>query len=434
MIEKIKQLILNIDNMDGFKIIENKTEAGELFFVKKDLDMNRAKDVHNFYVTIYKDFEEDGVKYRGSSTTSIHPTMNEEEVINSIKDAAFAAGFVKNEHYPLAKSLDFDPVVPISNFSDEPVENWLPKITEALYKNDTFENGWINSTEVFLNKIYTRIINSEGIDIRFSSYKGEAEFITDWKENSEEVELYKKIDFAEFDPNLLSSSVKEQLEISREKALAKPTPVLNKFTVLLTGEPVENIFNYYYSQSGAQSIYNHSSTAELNKNIQGEEVTGDLITLTLDPSLENSTYSVPYDTDGFPLKPVKIYENGVLNRYWGDVRHCHYLKIEPTGIIRNIVVEGGKYSAQEFRKKPHLELVAFSDFQMNSITGDFGGEIRLGWYFDGKDTLPVTGGSISGNIKEIQKNMYLSKELQKNNGFYGPKTIKLEDVSVSGIS
>jgi len=70
---------------------------------------------------------------------------------------------------------------------------------------------------------------------------------------------------------------------------------------------------------------------------------------------------------------------------------------------------------------------------MDGLTGNFGGEIRLGWYFDGSNTIPVTGGSISGNIKDLQKEMYLSKELQKDNNFVGPKIVKLLNVSVAGI-
>ncbi|MBU3190361.1 hypothetical protein K9O30_14310 [Clostridium bowmanii] len=38
-----------------------------------------------------------------------------------------------------------------------------------------------------------------------------------------------------------------------------------------------------------------------------------------------------------------------------------------------------------------------------------------------------------GNIKKLQKQMYLSKELQKDNNFIGPKIIKLLNVSVAGI-
>lgn len=70
MLDKIKQ-ILSANNVDGYKIVENKVEANELFFIKKNVDMDRAKDVHHFKVTVYKDIEEDGKKYKGSASFQV---------------------------------------------------------------------------------------------------------------------------------------------------------------------------------------------------------------------------------------------------------------------------------------------------------------------------------------------------------------------------
>jgi predicted Zn-dependent protease len=433
MIERIKNLIAGSSKIDGYKIIENKIIASELFFVKKGLDMYRAKDVHNFNITIYKNFEEENVAYTGSSSAVIHPTMSDEEVLSVIEEAAFAASFIKNKHYPLVEPSDIIQPEIISNFSAKPLNEWLPTLTDALYNSDICDKGGINSSEIFLNKVYTRIVNSKGIDVSFTTYKGELEFITNWKEDAEEIELYKHINFSDMDYDLIDEKVKEMLIISKEKAIAFPTPALGKYTILLNGTPVIELLNYYLAKASAKNVYNGMSTAKLGENIQGTDVCGDLITLTLDPFMRNSTKSSPYDTDGFPVSAVKIYEKGVLNMYHGDSRHCHYLNIEPTGNISNFIIEGGTYRVADFKKEPYLEIIAFSDFQMDPLTGDFAGEIRLGWYFDGISTIPVTGGSVSGNIKELQKSMYLSKELQMDNSFVGPKIIKLLNVSVAGI-
>ena len=100
--------------------------------------------------------------------------------------------------------------------------------------------------------------------------------------------------------------------------------------------------------------------------------------------------------------------------------------------MRNIVIEGGSKSIQELKEGPHLELFNFSDFQMDVLTGNFGGEIRLGMYFDGETSTPITLGSITGNAKKVEQEMYLSKELQKLNGFVGPKIIKIKNVTIVG--
>lgn len=433
MIEKIKKMLLNCKGIAGFKIIETKTEASELFFIKKELHMDRGKEVHYFNVTVYKDFTEHNVRYRGSSTAKLHPTMRDDEMQQVLADLAFAAGFVKNEYYPLPKPSKVYGQPVVSNLFSAPVNDWLPQIAEAIFKNDIHANGSINSCELFINKVYTRVINSEGIDIYFEDYKGQIEFIPTWKEKADEVELYRNLLFSSFDAESVANEVCDMLFLSKEKACAYPTPSLKKHTVLLTGESVEEFLQYYYVKADVQSVYNKLSEAKLEENIQGLKVKGDLINMTLEPFMENSTCSAPCDEDGFSVKPVTLYENGILKKYWGDVRHCHYLNIEPTGNIKNIVVQGGNKSIADMKKQPYLELVAFSSFQMDYITGDFAGEIRLGWYFDGEKTIPVTGGSISGNIKAMHEEMYLSQEMQKDNNYSIPKTVQLFNVSVAGM-
>jgi len=85
------------------------------------------------------------------------------------------------------------------------------------------------------------------------------------------------------------------------------------------------------------------------------------------------------------------------------------------------------------RKEPYLELVSFSDFQVDSITGDFGSEIRLGYYFDGKTTVPVTGGSISGNMAKVQGGLKMSSQTRQYNSYHGPATVCMRGVSISGV-
>ncbi len=433
MLEQIKKILMNNKDISGYKIKETQVHSNELFFVKKNVDMDRAKNVHHFNVTVYVDFTEEGVKYKGSSTTSIHPTMNDGEIEKAIRDAAFAAGFVKNPYYPLVKPATSDAVLPESNFAKESLPYWMNEITKAIYKNDIYEKGGINSCEIFLNKIVTRIVNSEGVDVSEEGYRCMVEFITTWKEEGEEIELYRCIDCSEFDAELLANEVKNMINICKEKAIAGNTPALKTFSVILTREAVKDFFAYYYSKSNASSVYNQASTWKVGDKVQGDEVKGDRITLTLDPFMKNSTNSETFDSEGFPVKPVKIIDRGELKQYAADTRYAYYLGVAPTGNIGNVVIESGSKTMEELKNEPYLMTAAFSDFSVDDLTGDFCGEIRLAWYYDGKTTIPVTGGSISGNIAKLQHEMYLSKERQKDNNFEGPAMVLLKKVTVAGI-
>ncbi|AKA68729.1 metallopeptidase TldD-related protein [Clostridium scatologenes] len=431
MINRIKSILETLD-VDGYKIVETKVNSEELFFIKKDLDMNRSKDVHHFKVTVYKDFEEKKIKYKGSSIVNIHPTMSDEEIKKSLEGAAFAANFAKNQYYDLPKkAIKENEKIKESSFKGNTLSYWMEKLTEKLYEADNKERGNINSSELFLEKVYKRIINSNGVDVSFENYKGTIEFITNWREK-EEIELYKSIGFSNFDEKQIVSSVNEMLFVSQQRALAKDMPKAGKYKVIFTGSAVKELLSYYVYQGNVEAVYNHMSIARLNENIQGDDVKGDLLSITLDPALENSSYSVPFDEDGIALSKVEIFDKGLLKNYHGYFRHSFYLGVEPTGIINNFIVDGGSKAYKEMKNQPYMELVEFSDFQIDKLTGDFGGEIRLGWYFDGTKTTPITGGSVSGNMKDFHSNMYLSKEIQKDNEFQGPKALELFDVSIAG--
>ena len=87
---------------------------------------------------------------------------------------------------------------------------------------------------------------------------------------------------------------------------------------------------------------------------------------------------------------------------------------------------------EEMKKQPYLEVTDFSSFIMDSVSGNFGGEIRLGYESDGVNTHSVVGGSISANFSNVLKNIKFSKETRQLNNYVVPCAILLTDVSVAG--
>lgn len=422
---------IKASNISEYKIIETKVDSEEMFFVKKALDLSRSKEVHHFSVTLFKEFKDGENKFKGSSVVNIHPTMNKDEIKAAIEEAAFACKYVKNEYYEINfKNAEKEYKIN-SSFSKKPLSKWMNELIKALYKNDNKEKGHINSSEIFMNKIYKRIITSQGVDTSYEIYNGMIEFVISWKEK-EEIELYKNIEFSDFDEIFISETVEDMLHLAEERAKAKEVLFSGKYNVIFSGSPVKEILSYYYNKANAVNVYNGTSEIKLGSNVQGKNVIGDVLNITLDPELKGSTESFPCDDDGFGLKATKLYEKGVLKSYIGDVRHSYYLGTNPTGNITNFTVGGGSKSYDDMKREQYLELTAFSDFQMDPITGDFAGEIRLGWYNNGKTTIPITGGSVSGNIKDFHKNMTLSKELQQLNNFKGPKAIQMLNVVIAG--
>ena len=93
---------------------------------------------------------------------------------------------------------------------------------------------------------------------------------------------------------------------------------------------------------------------------------------------------------------------------------------------------GGTESEADIRTGDYLEVVEFSDFQCDAITGDIAGEIRLAYlHRDGKVT-PVSGGSVSGSMAEMAKTFRFSKELRQYDNLLIPSVTRLKNVTVTG--
>ena len=123
------------------------------------------------------------------------------------------------------------------------------------------------------------------------------------------------------------------------------------------------------------------------------------------------------------MRDQELVKNGKLQIIHGGNRFAQYLGIEPTGNFGGYTAAAGEISLKEMREQPYLD----------SFTGHFGGEIRLAFLYDGEKIVPVTGGSVNGNIFEAQKSFVFSKELQVEKNFEGPKAVAMRGISVAGI-
>ena len=69
---------------------------------------------------------------------------------------------------------------------------------------------------------------------------------------------------------------------------------------------------------------------------------------------------------------------------------------------------------------------------MDSQTGDFGGELRLGYLIEGGNRTPVTGGSITGNMRECLPGMRLSSTIERTAKLRAPRAVRIRGAVISG--
>ena len=161
-------------------------------------------------------------------------------------------------------------------------------------------------------------------------------------------------------------------------------------------------------------------------------MTGDRITMKAVSSLDNSSADYSIDEEGAAILDRTLIRNGVVENSWGHRRFCQYLGLEDSSVVRNFVVEGGAQPEAEVRRGDYLEVVEYSAFHVDSMGGDIAGEIRLGYLHQNGTVRIVSGGSVSGNIRELMNGFRFSKETRQYDCLLIPSVTRLQGVTVTG--
>ena len=411
----------------AWRLTDRTEETTELFFVKKQLDTRRAKDTRKYLVTVFRDEERDGQKLRGCTDTEILPGDSDEQIAQKLNDAYFAAQFALNPYYDLPDPVAAAPVYKTGELATAPLAESAGKMATALFAPDTRADAFLNSAEIFVSRVAVHILTSAGTDVAYTDAHVTGEFVVQCRE-PEDVEMFHEFSYDACDTQALEKQVAQALDYVYDRAHAQKTLKSGQYDLMLCGEEAAEVLSYYAERSDAAMIYSRYSSWKAGDSVQAGEngITGEALDLTL-------CATVPYSAEGIPMRDLPLLRGGKLENVYGANQFCRYLGIQPTGSYRKLRCENpGKESFADMKKKPCLWAVAFSDFQMDSFSGHFGGEIRLAYLIDGDTVTPVTGGSVNGSLLEAQKELAFSTDRFVSSAYEGPYAVRMKNVAVAG--
>ena len=422
-----------------WRISETRRTGSEWYFIRATLDSARSVEARDLRLSVCVDSGEGETRVRGEAMVTVHPTLEASELTALVERAAFAASKSRNRWYPLVgpASDEGAPAIKVSAFEARSPEAWFGGLREALFRGDgaALEAGRINSLELFLTRSENRVLNSRGVDVSFVRWRGYIEYTVEALGEGGPVEFTDDLSFSEPDLGRLERTIREALGVVRDRARATATPVLSDLPLVLAGKQAEAVLEYFWGNLNAARVFMRSAPFALGISVHGEgapRADHDALTIRAEPFLEGAPESAPFDPEGFRLERTTCAEDGVATAFVGPSRYANYLGLRVAGSFPLFSVGPGSKSSVELRAAPHLEVVAFSDFTVNPNSGDFGGEIRLGYWFDGKKRVPVTGGSVTGSLLENRGGLRLSRELALSGSMHGPEALLLPKVSVTG--
>ena len=402
-----------------------RTRGWEFYFIRHALDQHRVKNVEHITLKIYQ-LIDDGT-YLGSASGEIAPTATEEEVRALIGSLAYRATLVKNRPYTLHPPRTAEP----AETKRTEVSDMARAFLDTMRSLPETAGEDINSYEIFVSEKTRRLITSAGVDIEESYPDSMVEVVVNARNEGHEIELCREYRSGTCDAAGLKRDVMSLMRYGRDRLLAKPTPMLDAADVLFSGEDARSIYTWFAGRLNTAMVCRKMSDWEPGKPVCGE-FRGDRLNLYALRTLPNSSLNRLYDAEGAPIRDLALIEDGVAKNYVGERMFSAYMGLEDTFIPTNYAVSGGSRTEEELRRGRYLEVVDFSDFQVDRLTGDVFGEIRLAYWHDGETVTPVSGGSVSGSMLELAGNMLLSKETAQYNNWRIPAATLLRGVTVTG--
>ncbi|MDY4583495.1 MAG: metallopeptidase TldD-related protein [Candidatus Faecousia sp.] len=417
----VTELLRADSRVSGYKFNIHKKESFELFFVKGRLETVRSTDTCDREVTVYVDH--DG--FRGDAQFFIYPSTTAEQLRALIDEAVGKALLIDNQAYELPEKQTGSYTVE-SNFADYAPGELAGLIAEAVFSANDIPNASLNSVEIFLNRHTETVVNSRGLDKIQVRYDAMVEAIPTYNGEKQSVELYQQYNFSTMDPEAIRAEIADKLAAvkARYEAVTPEQPL--DCPVVLNRQELAELFGSIAQDLNYATVYAHANLFRKGQPIQ-KDPTGDPIGITMKGQISGSVRSARFDSDGLSLGSIRLVEDGQAVNYYGSNRYGQYLGETPTGSLPCLAADPGTAGTPQ---GAYLEVISMSGLQVDLYNDYIGGEIRLAYYHQGRQVLPVTGISISGCLSQVLNTIRLSSDTAVYRGYQGPAQAILSQMKI----
>ena len=210
-------------------------------------------------------------------------------------------------------------------------------------------------------------------------------------------------------------------------------PVVLRGEVLATFMAGDNLRgSVVHSLGSAASKYAKLSPWEIGKSVFRNEVKGDPLTVWANRCIPFGTYSNRFDDEGLPAQRLELIHENELVAFAASQRYADYLDLPATGAFGCVEVPAGQMDASALLAEPYVEIIQFSWFNPDLVTGDFATEIRLGYLVENGVRKPFKGGQLIGNYLDALADIRWSAETGFFGSYLGPHTARFNDLKIVG--
>jgi predicted Zn-dependent protease len=450
MLEQLLATLEKTVGVNDWRVRRVRTWSNQYYLARRRPENERATSAERYEVEIYSDHPaaDGGAPSRGSATLTLVPG-DEVRLAERVQQGVFMASLTDNPPYSLPGPEVYPQVLTADRLLQVEPAQAARRLGEDLLAASAGEPGIsLASAEVYVDRADVLLRNSRGVQAQQEETSLLVDFVLLAKGEAAhgakdgagvEMEAHTEVRRRALSELDLSALVRRQSRYARD-TLRASTPATGRYPVIVSDDALRDLLagmfvSPFAFRSSAQYKYQRLSPWEVGQSIFGDaQPTGDALTLYANAVLPWGLGSACFDADGLPGRRLLLIENGVLRSFWATQRYADYLHVPPTGAFGNLEVMPGSMQVADMwgGDAPLYHIVAFSSMSPDPVTGNFVGEIRLGYERIGNEVRPIRGGSLSGNVFTDLATARLSQEMAFLGNYLGPQAVRFPALTVSG--
>jgi predicted Zn-dependent protease len=437
MLHKLVDALNKRSDLKGWTVSHLISRGTQVYAVSNRTEAQRTAGIEQYKIDVLcQTSAADGSEAVGGGNASVLPGGNIEA---AIERAILTASLVANPVHTIPAPAPL-PDVPLV---DVDLQKDALAVTNAVMERiQTSASGHpdvqLTAAECFGEIHTTHLINSRGIDAEQEDTRINIEFVLHSQRGDQEVETFLEMRRRRVADLDIEAEIEQRARqtLDQFEASSPPSwqgPVILRGNVLATFMAGDNLGGgVLHTLASAEAKYAKYSSWEIEKSVFRGEVKGDPLTLWANRCIPFGIYSNRFDEEGLPAQRVELIRDNELVTFSASQRYADYLGLSPTGAFGGVEVPSGQTEASALLEEPHVEIVQFSWFNPDPITGDFASEIRFGYLVENGHQKPFRGGQLVGNFMDALADVHWSRETGMFGNYLGPRIARFNNLKISG--
>jgi len=437
MLNKIVNALKERSDLAGWTVRHLTTSGAQVYAVPQQIESQRAVNVERYKIDVLRQTSgPDGTQAVGSGDATLLPGG---DIRMAIEKAALVAGLVSNPVHTISAPAALPDVslidTDLQRDASAVTKDVMERIRAAASKNPGVH---LTAAECFGEIHTTHLINSRGIDAEQEATQINIEFVLHSQRGESDAEMFRELSRRRVADLNLEDEIEQRARYTLDlfEAGSPPSwqgPVILRaeaLAIFMAGDDLGN--GVLHTLGSAASKYAKISPWEIGKSVFRSDVKGDPLAVWANRCIPFGTSSNRFDDEGLPAQRVALIRENELIAFAASQRYADYLNLPATGAFGGVELPAGQTKAPTLLAEPHVEIIQFSWFNPDTITGDFASEIRLGYLVENGIRRPFRGGQLVGNYLNALADVRWSAETGFFGNYLGPHTARFNDLKIAG--